>query len=58
MLGYLGIYQPFEQLEASEWQHILEVNVIGVFRGDSPGSPDHAARERRQDCQSGTTHVI
>ena len=29
--GYLGSYQPFEQFDSSEWQRILQVNLIGVF---------------------------
>jgi NAD(P)-dependent dehydrogenase (short-subunit alcohol dehydrogenase family) len=29
--GYLGSYQPFEQFDAGEWQHILHVNLIGIF---------------------------
>ncbi len=29
--GYLGSYQPFEQFDPSEWQRILQVNLIGVF---------------------------
>src|SRR5260370_42144777 len=29
--GYLGRYKPFAQFEASEWQHILQVNLVGVF---------------------------
>jgi 2-dehydro-3-deoxy-L-rhamnonate dehydrogenase (NAD+) len=29
--GYLGKYQPFEQFEASEWQKIVQVNLVGVF---------------------------
>src|ERR1700674_69394 len=29
--GYLGSYQPFEQFDAGEWQHILQVNLVGVF---------------------------
>jgi 2-dehydro-3-deoxy-L-rhamnonate dehydrogenase (NAD+) len=29
--GSLGRYQPFEQFDAAEWQHILDVNLIGVF---------------------------
>ena len=29
--GYLGRYQPFEQCDASEWQKILQVNLVGVF---------------------------
>jgi 3-oxoacyl-[acyl-carrier protein] reductase len=29
--GYLGRYQPFEQFDADEWQHILQVNLVGVF---------------------------
>jgi 2-dehydro-3-deoxy-L-rhamnonate dehydrogenase (NAD+) len=30
--GYLGRYQPFEQFDAFEWQHILQVNLVGVFQ--------------------------
>src|ERR1700704_4606324 len=29
--GYLGSYQPFEQFDAAEWHHILQVNLVGVF---------------------------
>jgi len=29
--GYLGSYQPFEQLDSGEWQRILDVNLNGVF---------------------------
>jgi len=29
--GYLGSYQPFEQFDSSEWQRIVQVNLIGVF---------------------------
>jgi NAD(P)-dependent dehydrogenase (short-subunit alcohol dehydrogenase family) len=29
--GYLGSYAPFEQFDASEWQRILQVNLVGVF---------------------------
>lgn len=29
--GYLGNYQPFERMDADEWQHILRVNLIGMF---------------------------
>lgn len=29
--GYLGRYQPFEQFDAVECQHILQVNLVGVF---------------------------
>jgi len=29
--GYLGRYQPFERFDASEWQHILQVNLVDVF---------------------------
>ena len=29
--GYLGSYRSFEQFDAGEWQHILQVNLIGVF---------------------------
>jgi NAD(P)-dependent dehydrogenase (short-subunit alcohol dehydrogenase family) len=29
--GYLGKYQPFEQFDAGEWRHILQVNLVGVF---------------------------
>jgi 3-oxoacyl-[acyl-carrier protein] reductase len=29
--GYLGPYRPFEHFDAGEWQHILGVNLIGVF---------------------------
>ncbi len=29
--GYLGRYQPFEQFDAGEWRHILQVNLVGVF---------------------------
>jgi NAD(P)-dependent dehydrogenase (short-subunit alcohol dehydrogenase family) len=29
--GYLGAYQAFEHFDAGEWQHILEVNLMGVF---------------------------
>ena len=29
--GYLGAYQPFEHFDAGEWQHILAVNLTGVF---------------------------
>ncbi len=29
--GYLGRYQRFEQFEPDEWQHILQVNLIGLF---------------------------
>jgi 3-oxoacyl-[acyl-carrier protein] reductase len=29
--GYLGRYKPFTEFEASEWQHILQVNLVGVF---------------------------
>jgi len=29
--GYLGRYQLFEQFDPGEWQHILQVNLIGVF---------------------------
>ncbi len=29
--GYLGRYQPFEQFDAGEWQHILQINLVGVF---------------------------
>lgn len=29
--GYLGSYQLFEQFDSSEWQRILQVNLIGVF---------------------------
>jgi len=29
--GYLGSYQPFEQFDASEWERIVRINLIGVF---------------------------
>ena len=29
--GYLGSHQPFEQFGADQWQHILGVNLVGVF---------------------------
>ena len=29
--GYLGHYQPFEQFDADEWQHIVQVNLLSVF---------------------------
>lgn len=29
--GYLGSYRPFEQFDAGEWRHIVQVNLIGVF---------------------------
>jgi 2-dehydro-3-deoxy-L-rhamnonate dehydrogenase (NAD+) len=29
--GYLGRYQPFEEFEATEWERILRVNLMGVF---------------------------
>jgi 2-dehydro-3-deoxy-L-rhamnonate dehydrogenase (NAD+) len=29
--GYLGSYKPFGRFDAGEWQHILQVNLIGVF---------------------------
>ena len=29
--GYLGKYQPFEQFDTAEWEHIVHVNLIGVF---------------------------
>ena len=29
--GYLGNYQPFEQFDATEWERILHVNLMGVF---------------------------
>jgi 2-dehydro-3-deoxy-L-rhamnonate dehydrogenase (NAD+) len=29
--GYLGSYRPFEQVDAREWQRILQVNLVGVF---------------------------
>lgn len=29
--GYLGAYRPFHELDAGEWQKIVEVNLIGVF---------------------------
>ncbi len=29
--GYLGSYLPFDELDASECQHIVQVNLIGVF---------------------------
>jgi len=29
--GYLGRYQPFEQFDAGEWRHILQVNLVSVF---------------------------
>ena len=29
--GYLGAYRPFHELDASEWQKIVEVNLMGVF---------------------------
>ena len=29
--GHLGTYQPFEQFDPSEWQRIVQVNLIGVF---------------------------
>jgi NAD(P)-dependent dehydrogenase (short-subunit alcohol dehydrogenase family) len=29
--GYLGAYRPFHELDAGEWQKIVEVNLMGVF---------------------------
>jgi 2-dehydro-3-deoxy-L-rhamnonate dehydrogenase (NAD+) len=29
--GYLGSYRPFEQFDPEEWQHILQVNLLGTF---------------------------
>jgi 3-oxoacyl-[acyl-carrier protein] reductase len=29
--GHLGSYRPFEQFDPAEWQHILGVNLMGVF---------------------------
>src|SRR5450631_2090135 len=29
--GYLGAYRPFHELDAGEWQKIVEVNLLGVF---------------------------
>jgi NAD(P)-dependent dehydrogenase (short-subunit alcohol dehydrogenase family) len=29
--GYLGAYTPFHELDAGEWQKIVEVNLISVF---------------------------
>ena len=29
--GYLGRYRPFEQFDADEWRHIVDVNLLGVF---------------------------
>jgi 2-dehydro-3-deoxy-L-rhamnonate dehydrogenase (NAD+) len=29
--GYLGSYQHFEQFDTDEWQHILQVNLVGIF---------------------------
>jgi len=30
--GYLGPYQPFETSEPMEWQHILQVNLVGMLQ--------------------------
>lgn len=29
--GYLGAYRPFHELDANEWQRVVEVNLMGVF---------------------------
>ena len=29
--GYLGPHKPFEQFGAAEWEHLLRVNLLGVF---------------------------
>ncbi len=29
--GYLGRYKPFEKFDPSEWQDILQTNLVGVF---------------------------
>lgn len=29
--GTLGSYRPFEEIDADEWQHVLQVNLAGVF---------------------------
>jgi len=46
--GYLGRYKPFAQFEASEWQHILQVNLVGVFEVTRQILPlmQHAGRGR------------
>jgi 3-oxoacyl-[acyl-carrier protein] reductase len=46
--GYLGRYKPFVQFEASEWQHILQVNLVGVFEVTRQILPlmRHAGRDR------------
>ena len=29
--GFLGSYRPFEESSPAEWEHILRVNLLGVF---------------------------
>jgi 2-dehydro-3-deoxy-L-rhamnonate dehydrogenase (NAD+) len=29
--GFLGAYRPFDELDAGEWQQIVEINLIGLF---------------------------
>ena len=30
--GYLGSYRPFERADTSEWERILQVNLLGVLQ--------------------------
>ena len=51
--GYLGRYQLFEQFDPGEWQHILQVNLIGVFEVTRQILPFHATRWAWPYCQYG-----
>jgi len=51
--GYLGAYRPFHELDAGEWQKIVEVNLMGVFGVTRTVLPLIAACGTWADCQYG-----